>query len=158
LGRAYNEAFSAWLRENGFDKIDGSVRSRLAECMDNLEEIEAWRDTLSDKERIEFNHPNTVIRRWKAYKATPKALRSSPVARLQAKVEKLEGENAQLLANGGGRFNAKDSAKAIAAVLFDLLNDTKFEGVINRMLELQVEHGRMTKETMAQIKAGSRIA
>lgn len=72
LGRGYNEAFGSWLRENGFDGIDKSSRSRLFAVMDNLAEITAWRETLPSNMRRELNHPTAVLRKWKSSTVAPK--------------------------------------------------------------------------------------
>jgi hypothetical protein len=34
-------------------------------------QVEAWRETLGLKRRLELNHPNTVLRRWKAETLPP---------------------------------------------------------------------------------------
>jgi hypothetical protein len=71
-GRVWSETFGQWLRENEFDQIDKGVRSRLQTCLDNLPEIEAWRQTLGLTLRLQLNHPNAVLRRWQAARAAPK--------------------------------------------------------------------------------------
>jgi hypothetical protein len=63
-GRQWSKHFGGWLRESGFDEIDKGVRSRLEKCMDHLAQIEAWRDTLGVDRRQQWNHPNTVWRRF----------------------------------------------------------------------------------------------
>jgi hypothetical protein len=65
-GKVWSERFGAWLEQNEFDKIDKGVRSRLQSCLDNLPAIEAWRQTLTMTQRLQLNHPNTIIRRWQA--------------------------------------------------------------------------------------------
>ena len=70
-GRTWSDVFGAWLKQNEFDQIDKGVRSRLQTCIENLPAVEAWRATLGLKRRLELNHPNTVLRRWKA-ETTPK--------------------------------------------------------------------------------------
>src|SRR5207247_9919507 len=44
-GKGYNKAFSAWLKDNGFDGLDGSDRKRLLDVLDHRVEIEEWRGT-----------------------------------------------------------------------------------------------------------------
>jgi hypothetical protein len=63
-GSAYNRLFGAKVRDERLD-FDKSDRARLFQVMDNLPAIEAWRATLADNERRRFNHPSTVVRRWK---------------------------------------------------------------------------------------------
>jgi hypothetical protein len=65
-GKGYNLAFGEWLVTHKFNDMDKSERARLFEVMDNLGPIEAWRATLPLNQRLKFNHPNTVLRRWKA--------------------------------------------------------------------------------------------
>ena len=70
-GRAWSQTFGAWLHENDFDEIDKGVRSRLQTCLDQLPEIEAWRQTLGLTQRLQLNHPNAVLRRFQASRAVP---------------------------------------------------------------------------------------
>ena len=46
--------------------MDKGDRSRLYAVMDNLPMIEEWRQRLTITERLKFNHPNAVLRKWKA--------------------------------------------------------------------------------------------
>jgi hypothetical protein len=39
------------------------VVSRLLKVMDNLEAVEAWRATLTEKQRVEWASPDTIVRR-----------------------------------------------------------------------------------------------
>jgi hypothetical protein len=43
-----------------------SDRSRLVEVMENLAAIEAWRNGLTDEQRRLWNHPKTVLERYRA--------------------------------------------------------------------------------------------
>jgi hypothetical protein len=70
-GSRYNAAFGAWLRRYKLDDIDKSTRARLLTVMANLPTIEAYRAGLEPDERLKLNHPNSVLRRFKA--AQPKA-------------------------------------------------------------------------------------
>ena len=68
-GKAYNMTFGEWLAKYKFDDMDKGDRSRLFAVMDNLPQIEEWRKTLTLTERLKLNHPNAVLRKWKAYMA-----------------------------------------------------------------------------------------
>jgi hypothetical protein len=68
-GKAYNAAFGEWLQKYKFDDMDKGDRSRLFAVMDNLGQIEEWRMTLTLTERLKLNHPNAVLRKWKAHMA-----------------------------------------------------------------------------------------
>jgi len=71
-GSAYNRTFGDWLQANKFDDMDKGERSRLFTIMDNLGEVERWRGTLTLTERLRLNHPNAVLRKWKAATTPPK--------------------------------------------------------------------------------------
>jgi hypothetical protein len=69
VGRRYNVLFAAWLKQFDFENLDKTDRSRLFAVMDHLEEIEAWRATLTPAERLHLIHPSTVLRKWKSANA-----------------------------------------------------------------------------------------
>jgi hypothetical protein len=62
------------------------VVSRLLKVMDNLEAVEAWRATLTEKQRLEWASPDTLVRRCSVFnkpKAAAAEARPSPYAKLQ---------------------------------------------------------------------------
>ncbi len=63
-GKNYNTAFHHWLQLNDFADLDGSDRGKLLQIIDHLEAVEAWRATLTEAERLRWNHPSSV---WRAY-------------------------------------------------------------------------------------------
>ena len=65
-GKAYNMAFGEWLQRYKLDDMDKGDRSRLFQVMDALPQIEEWRRTLTLTERLKLNHPNAVLRKFKA--------------------------------------------------------------------------------------------
>lgn len=77
-GRAWSTVFGDWLVESGFDEVDAGVRSRLQKLIDNLPAVEAWRQTLGLAQRLEYNHPNTVWRRFEKRALVPQ--KDDPVA------------------------------------------------------------------------------
>jgi hypothetical protein len=91
VGSAYNRFFGAKVRDERLE-FDKSDRFRLFEVMDNLPAIEAWRETLPLTELRRFNHPSTVIRRWK--RATE--FREPGEKRETSKWERQQAENARL--------------------------------------------------------------
>jgi hypothetical protein len=64
-GPKYRAAIGVWLRCYGFEHIEKADRSRLIECFDHLDEINAWRSALSAKKQDKLNHPRTVLAHWK---------------------------------------------------------------------------------------------
>jgi len=70
-GRAYNTAYSEWLRRYHVHDIDKSVRACLLKCMEEWPAIEEWRATLTEAERRRLNHPTTVWRKFNAGAPTP---------------------------------------------------------------------------------------
>ncbi len=61
-GKKYAQHFCAWCQKNNFGDIDKADRSKLLWIMENIEDVEAWRATRSEKERLIWNHPSTVWR------------------------------------------------------------------------------------------------
>jgi hypothetical protein len=71
-GRHFNAVMRDLLAETGFKEIDKAVRSNLVAVMDNLPKIEEWRkNRLTLGERLRYNHPTTVMRRWRASTIVP---------------------------------------------------------------------------------------
>jgi hypothetical protein len=60
MGWRYNAAFGAALKANGLDGINGQDRYRLLICLEHEIEIESWRATLTDVQRLRWNHPNSI--------------------------------------------------------------------------------------------------
>jgi hypothetical protein len=82
VGRRYNVLFAGWLAQFGFENLDKADRSRLFAAMDHLEEIDAWRASLTPTERLRLNHPSAVFRKWKSANAISRNL--SPSQRPQS--------------------------------------------------------------------------
>jgi hypothetical protein len=62
------------------------VVSRLLKVMDNRGAVEAWRATLTEKQRVEWASPDTIVRRCPVFnkpKAATAEARPSPYAKLQ---------------------------------------------------------------------------
>jgi hypothetical protein len=65
-GKAYIMAFAEWMMQYKLNDMDKGDRSRLFNVMEALPQIEEWRRTLTMTERLKLNHPNAVLRKWKA--------------------------------------------------------------------------------------------
>ena len=139
-GKAYNVAFGEWLSRYKFDDMDKGNRSRLFELMENLPQIEEWRRTLPLSERLKLNHPNAVLRKWKAFmKPEPRDEHGEPkptlrdsvvnlseevtakdreIADLKSHIEELEAARMTLAA-----ADSSDSAHHAIGVLLACVND-----------------------------------
>ncbi|WP_315806573.1 MULTISPECIES: hypothetical protein [unclassified Bradyrhizobium] len=71
-----------WLRENSMSDLDHHERYGAIMVVEHLGEIEAYRATLSEAERMRCNHVNTVLKHWRAGSAPqpqgPKRLQPAP--------------------------------------------------------------------------------
>jgi hypothetical protein len=100
-GKGYNTAMGEWLQRYKLDDMDSGDRSRLFQVMDNLPMIEQWRGILTLTERLRLNHPNAVLRKWKAHiepedKAEPKPTLRDSVANLAEENERLKARIVEL--------------------------------------------------------------
>ena len=138
-GKAYNTAFGEWLTRYKFDDMDKGNRSRLFELMENLPQIEEWRRTLPLSERLKLNHPNAVLRKWKAFmKPEPRDAHGEPkptlrdsVVNLSEEVTKRDREIVDLkshieeleAARAPSAVDSADSAHHAIGVLLECVND-----------------------------------
>jgi hypothetical protein len=154
-GSAYNAAFGAWLERHGFHEIDKGDRSRLFDVMDNLPAIEQWRGTLASTLRLRLNHPNSVLRKWKAETVVkppkePKptlrdsvaniseenAVKDQRIAELEARVEEAEAARDSSEDEDADLIDLTDDAEMIASALMEKLNDdAKAEAIARAILE-----------------------
>ena len=152
-GRRYETAMAEWLVANGFKEIDKGVRSRLLECLQHRTEVDQWLSRLTDSERLRFNHPNTVLKRWKGStvvpdpNATPKP---SPFAQLKEAHAQLIEENHRLKSTDGDLWKPSDTAADIAKVMIAALTPTKAESTAREILKRLKER----KATRPSVEAG----
>ena len=140
-GRRFEKAMGDWLIAHGFKEIDKGTRSRLRDCLKHKIEIQAWRARLTDSERWKFNHPDTVLRKWKASIAVPdpnKAPKPSPYQKLQADhmalIEERDRYKRAVDDGGGDLWRKTDRPKDISKVMIDQLGKTKAERVAREIL------------------------
>jgi hypothetical protein len=93
--------------------------------MDNLEAVEAWRATLTEKQRLEWASPDTLVRRCPVFNkpnaATAEA-RPSPYAKLQQANAELQIElhDVKRRAADGDLFDLKnDGVETIAGTIIE---------------------------------------
>jgi hypothetical protein len=70
--KIWKKAYSLWLKESGYHAVSPEVRSRLFKIMevDNLSRIEKWIQTLSEKQRMRWNHPASIWTNWQKHVGT----------------------------------------------------------------------------------------
>jgi hypothetical protein len=154
-GRAYNEVFSAWLKRNDYHTMDSKLRANLLDCIINLSEIDAWRDTLAENKRLEWTHPVVVLRHWKASLKLPEATSRKIVGDTGREIalQNLTQENLALkderdklrdkLEGVGDFFTVSDPAWQIAKVIADELRtvtDRKFDEIVSALKEHRRKH------------------
>jgi hypothetical protein len=134
-GRRYKTAFGAWLKKFGFENLDKADRSRLFVVMDHLQEIEAWRATLTPTERLRLNHPSAVLRKWRSANATSRNQnrRLSPIEKCRHENSALKQEIFRLRREcerfGGDLWDPADRPEDIAAVMVAKLSENKAAAV-----------------------------
>jgi hypothetical protein len=140
-GRRFEKAMGDWLVAHGFKEIDKGARSRLLDCLKHKTEIQAWRARLTDSEGFKFNHPDTVLRKWKASTVVPdpnKPKKPSPYQKLQAEhmalIEDRDRYKRAVAAGGGDLWIKTDRVKDISKVMIDQLGKTKAEKVAREIL------------------------
>jgi hypothetical protein len=140
-GRRYEKAIGNWLIANGFKEINKATRSQLLDCLKHKVEIEKWRSQLTDAERFKFNHPDTVLRKWKTSivvpdpNAPPKV---SPYQKLSESVAALQEENdrmrREIERGGGDLWAAEDRPRDIADVILRKVGKTKAKKIAGELL------------------------
>ena len=138
VGRRYNVVFAAWLKEFDFENLDKADRSRLLAVMDHLEEIEAWRATLTPAQRL---HLSTVLRKWKSANAispNPNS-RLSPIKQCRHENSALQQEILRLREDcervAGDRWQPADRPEDIATAMLAKLSRDKAAAVAGAILK-----------------------
>jgi hypothetical protein len=143
------------LGDNRFRK---EVVSRLLKVMDNLEAVEAWRATLTQKQRVEWASPDTIVRRCPIFNkpktATPDA-KPSPYAKLQQANAELQIELYDLkqrTADGDLLDLKNDSAETIAGTIIEKAGIDKAVTVARAILN-SPEHNERERTEREQERA-----
>lgn len=142
-GRRFEKAMGEWLIVHSFKEIDKGTRSRLLDCLKHKVEIEKWRSRLTDAERFKFNHPDTVLRKWKASTVVPdpdKPPKTSTMQKLKdelvAVIEERDRYKREYERGGGDLWSAEDRPQDIAKVIFVKLSEHKAERVAREILKM----------------------
>jgi hypothetical protein len=141
-GRRYEKAMAEWLLANSFNVIDKCTRNHLFECLEHRADIEKWRARLTEPERFRFNHPTSVLRKWKAATVIPDpnaAPKISAIAKLrEANVElqeKLHRTERELSLGGGNLWTLEDTPEDIAMAMLVKFPPAKAERVARAILK-----------------------
>jgi hypothetical protein len=121
---------------HGKEVLNKTRVSRLVAILDNLADVEAWRATLTEKQRFEWASPEAVHRHCPAF-VKPKDPNAppSPYAQLKEANIALQEENAQLKQREeGDRFKPTDTADNIATVLVGMFSANKAETIARHIL------------------------
>ena len=99
-GTGYSAELKVRLDDAELGKLSDQTRSYCRSVLENLEEIEVWRKRLPEDERLQFNHPATVIRHWTKAKekvegsVMPRDRKPrTTISMLKGEAERLEGLN-----------------------------------------------------------------
>lgn len=79
VGSKYNGLMYRWLLDHGLAEITPSERYRSIKVIENLEEIQLWRDGLPEAKRLRLNYPAAVMSHWS--RASAPGRRVEPRAR-----------------------------------------------------------------------------
>jgi hypothetical protein len=140
-GRRYEKTMGEWLIAHGFKEIDKGARNRLLDCLKHKTEIEKWRARLTDSERWKFNHPDTVLRKWKASTVVPDPnapAKTSPIQKIKdeliAVIEERDRYKREIDLGGGDLWTPEDRPKDIAKIILSKLTKGKAEKVAREIL------------------------
>lgn len=142
VGRRYNVLFAAWLSNFGFANLDKADRSRLLAVMDHLDEIQAWRATLTPTQRLRLNHPSAVLRKWKSAQAVAPNQNSelSPIKKCQEENSALQQEILRLRRDcerfAGDRWDPAARPDDIATAMVAKLGRDKAAAVAGAILKV----------------------
>jgi hypothetical protein len=139
-GKRYEKIMGEWLLAHSFHVIDKGTRNRLLECLQHRTAIEKWRATLTEGERFRFNHPDTVLRKWKAATIVPNAPpKTSAFGKLKEininLQERLHRAEHVLEIGGGDLWSRGDTADDIANVVLAKLTANKAKDAAHAVLK-----------------------
>jgi hypothetical protein len=69
----YGQAMARFLNATGFAFLNKGVRWALRECINNLADVDEWRDSLEPNDRTHLNNPIDVWERFKEDQRNPRS-------------------------------------------------------------------------------------
>lgn len=140
-GKRYTATFSEWLERYGFADIKETTRAFLLKIMDDWSSVSAWRDELSEDDRLKWNHPATVWQHFKSWKRRQGSTPRKTTTSLKTEHAKALEEIAQLKAareDDAPLVSKHDSPSAIARAVWEWLPAHKhgrFIAAFNQLVE-----------------------
>jgi hypothetical protein len=139
------------LKRERLDRINKGDRSILLKVMENLPAVTAWQATLSTSQRIKYNHPQAVWKRYQAAtvvpppkpqaetgdetNATPRGYKAA-LGQAESKISVLE----QRLKTEGSLFNLNtDTPEEIARAIVGNVALSRAERIAKAVLKLAKE-------------------
>jgi hypothetical protein len=143
----YQRAFAQWCEKRQWaakwsGKNKKSFRSACYWLIENREQVEKWRVTLDESERMRWNNPETVKKRFlNAHPAKPVRAGDAPpvetpMQRLRRENDSLKSENEAMKRNGGSLFTlGKDGSRPIeiARIISENESSYRFEAIWRAM-------------------------
>jgi hypothetical protein len=120
-----------------------------------------WRGTggLPSDKKIAWAAPTTIVRHCPLFHDDNDTSARQFTIGLDVKEENalLKNKVQQLEASvGNERFSRETPARDIAAILYEMLSEPKFNDVVKRVLEIQAQHNLTTREAQEKMKAAIR--
>jgi len=100
-GRKYVVVYGQLLQQHGFDSVNRDVRGALVQIVENLDKVEAWRATLPETVRLDWNHPHSVLRH---FMAAGRPRQRGPHHSIERKCERQGEQHDAPRANGSRHF------------------------------------------------------
>jgi hypothetical protein len=121
--------------------VNKSTASRLEKVMARIDEVVAWRATLTDRERIDYASPTSILRRCPIFRnPTPPRddNQMTPAERDRQQLAAAIEENHRLQAElahreDGDRFRPTDTANDIATVIVGMFSKTKARDIADQI-------------------------
>jgi hypothetical protein len=88
---SFEANMASWLKAEGFHAVDKGARSRLLNIIDELPQVLAWREKLPSAERLKYNHPNSIWRKFHAPDKPRPRVKRMPLAE-RIKLAKILGQ------------------------------------------------------------------
>jgi hypothetical protein len=145
------KTFMLLIEQQGLGRIvDKTTASKLLRIMAELPAVTAWHETLTEKQKIDWAAPTTILKRCPVF-AKPKPdddgeQKLTPAEKDRMKLARLIEENHKLKQrDDGDRFKPTDTADDIATVLVGMFSSTKAQDIARRMLaKLKEKCGEVT--------------